>query len=305
MFKNKTLLFFLLFIFFSIQSSHGSEIKSRSDNFFKFSRTIIYKEIPSSEISDEIEREYGVLFGGYFQNKKYIEKLTYEDLKSLFSVEKEALFYAKDPVILQHMTMTFDRMRKVGGVSADDVMEMNLAYVLVRDFKGLQIFLKKNKFIKKIKLYEVKDEFNAMSAAFLLRVENENKLIKEPFDLASGVKLVIVASPYCHFSNNALSDIESNEEVFEKIRNDTIVVAPQNKFILPLDVFNWNLNSKNFKMKIIQSEKSVPAIDDWSTPVFYFFKDGVLSGKMIGWPKNEGAKNVSRLIEKFDSLKSE
>jgi hypothetical protein len=51
-------------------------------------------------------------------------------------------------------------------------------------------------------------------------------------------------------------------------------------------------------MEFAYKREEWPMIERWETPVFYFFRDGRVVGKVIGWPvagrKNEIRRSLRR-----------
>ena len=108
-----------------------------------------------------------------------------------------------------------------------------------------------------------------------------------------GQAIVIVAHPLCHFSNNAFHDISSKTKT--QLKTATIVARISLKHFD--DEFNavdkWNRENELQMIKIASTDQ-LYGVDLESTPQFYFFNDGKLVKRIVGWPSdksNEGPLN--------------
>lgn len=114
--------------------------------------------------------------------------------------------------------------------------------------------------------------------------------LKSPNEIQSlykkGSVIVIVAHPLCHFSNNAFQDI--SPETKAQLKN-AIIVAPISLKHFEAEraaVDKWN-ESSDLKMIKIDSNELLSDLDLKSTPLFYFFDNGVLTKKISGWPSDK------------------
>jgi len=48
----------------------------------------------------------------------------------------------------------------------------------------------------------------------------------------------------------------------------------------------WNKLHPTQVMALAYKTKNWPIIDDWSTPIFYFVRNGIVVDKVVGWPKD-------------------
>ena len=115
----------------------------------------------------------------------------------------------------------------------------------------------------------------------------------------NGTAILIVAHPFCHFSENAFRDFST--EMSRKLK-DAVIVAPINpRHLLPESkaVDHWN-RVNPFEMLKVSQEMQLVDIDLNHTPQFYFFKDGVLKKKIVGWPNDKS--NLKQVSDALDQL---
>lgn len=61
-----------------------------------------------------------------------------------------------------------------------------------------------------------------------------------------------------------------------------------------LTVAQWNRVHPNEQMQFAYRREDWPMVDRWETPVFYFFKDGRVVGKVNGWPATGRKAEIRR-----------
>lgn len=76
-------------------------------------------------------------------------------------------------------------------------------------------------------------------------------------------------------------------------------VAPQDSN-LSYDAFaKWNQMYPTAPHAIVHRAVEWPLLDFSATPVFYFFRDGVIQEKVTGWPPDgEGKINFVRVLDR-------
>lgn len=95
------------------------------------------------------------------------------------------------------------------------------------------------------------------------------------FDFPKGGHIVVVANEFCHFSQYFMDYLQSEDYINQSL-NEKIT------WISPVDM---QLESGNL-IKDIYSTSEWKEIDEWETPSIYFFYNGQLLSKIIGWPKD-------------------
>jgi hypothetical protein len=108
-------------------------------------------------------------------------------------------------------------------------------------------------------------------------------LLRRSVDLQPA-QVLVVSHPLCHFSQDAMRDIEADpvlREAFIKAK----WLGPQHNN-LKFDAFQrWNHDHPGMQHTIAYRKDEWQMIDWWGTPTFYFIKDGAVIAKAIGWPK--------------------
>lgn len=124
----------------------------------------------------------------------------------------------------------------------------------------------------------------------LMQLQNNAEVLtRDSFSIPSEGHVIVVAHPFCHFSQNALSAITSDLELKSVFINHSTWIMPSNESLDIDGVLEAN-NDSLIKYHYIYLESEWPEIDYWGTPAFYFYKDGKFIQKVVGWPKEGGRK---------------
>jgi len=96
------------------------------------------------------------------------------------------------------------------------------------------------------------------------------------FDFPKGGHIIVVANDFCSFSKRFLNFVHSNDLIENSMKKNSTWISP-----VDFDLEEGAL------IKDIYNVSDWPEIESWETPSIYFFHDGKLVSKIIGWP-NEG-----------------
>jgi len=120
-------------------------------------------------------------------------------------------------------------------------------------------------------------------------IEGEKRVfrnIKEIEDeYLNGNKVIMVAHPRCHYCESAF--LSFTPEMKQIFRKKGLILSPvqffdRNKELK--DIKEWNRQNGLF-IHALDGGVKLKQIDPlFSFPIFYFFKDGELLGKLNGWP---------------------
>ncbi len=129
----------------------------------------------------------------------------------------------------------------------------------------------------------------------VLRVNAESKtLTREKLFLDGDVKIFVVSFIGCTFSRQAADAIEKHEGLARLMRErSTWIVLPGALHFN--DVLEWNKQHPSTQFSYIDDMKAWSFVDDWSTPTFYFVKQGKVVAKVKGWP--DDAVGISSLLQ--------
>ena len=111
-----------------------------------------------------------------------------------------------------------------------------------------------------------------------------DRLVREPLAAASGVTLVVVSHPGCHFSRDAIAAIENDPALDQALPERRIFVAPS--YNLDLDgISKWNVAHPSSRHVLVDRPLAWPFVHKWTTPQFFFLVDGEPVAWVEGWPE--------------------
>ena len=102
--------------------------------------------------------------------------------------------------------------------------------------------------------------------------------------------MVVISHPLCHFSRNAMAAIEA-DPALSKAMARSLWLAPVDRKLNLEVIRQWNGEHPEHPMVIAFDRAEWPDFDSWSTPMFYFLRDGKLVSVVEGWP-SEGNKEA-------------
>lgn len=305
MFKIKYYLLLIYLVFSLIEIAHAKSILNEKREFFEYINNIIRSEENSNKISANIEDKYNVIFNKNFTSKK-IKNISATDLENLFQITREAVFYTKEPQQAENMALIIEQLQSRKKATTQHFEEMYYTYVLTRRIKEAEKLKNDHPELKLSKNFIfIENEIIEKDTPSLWRVIDGNTFERKKININSGVKILLVAHPNCHFSNNAIKDISSNQNLMKTLLKYLILIVPQSRNFYPEEIYTWNKNNQNFPMYISHIDKEFNMIDYWGTPSFYFIKNGILISTMVGWPRGKGDEQISELLGKIKLLSSD
>ena len=126
-----------------------------------------------------------------------------------------------------------------------------------------------------------------------------SSVLRYSYPLNEGTKVVVTGHPWCHFSRNAAKDIEDDLRIANLMERYSIWVVPQHPMPNFSDIAQWNVQHPRLRMRVAYNADEWPAISNWATPTFFFFKDGRLIDTVTGWPD---ARQADRLMVAFRAV---
>lgn len=113
---------------------------------------------------------------------------------------------------------------------------------------------------------------------------NRHELLRRSVDMHQPAQIVVVGHPLCHFTQNAIQDIETDPVLGSIFRAHARWLAPQTS-AFDWGIFEqWNRSHPELEIALAFRREEWTMIDTWNLPTFYFFKDGTLRSKLFGWP---------------------
>lgn len=212
-----------------------------------------------------------------------------QDLATLFNAANIAHAYSIQATHLQAMQRAFGELQARGLVEQRSFSDMHAALMASRQFEQASA-LEKTFPQWNVEPAPTLATSSSSGKTALAVQESGNTLTRTTLAVDQGARVVVISHPLCHFSRNAMAAIEA-DPALSKAMARSLWLAPVDRK-LNLDVLQqWNREHPEHPMVIAFDRAEWPNFDSWSTPMFYFLRDGKLVSVVEGWP-SEGNKEA-------------
>lgn len=212
------------------------------------------------------------------------------------------VFYSKDPGVARELAMVYRALTALGGAREGDLDEVISSMIKAREFEWADTLLAE---AGRPSLPSV--DFGTLVGKWgghRVMVIDNNHISVQPAEearLRNGI--VVVSSPLCGFSNAAGTFISMDSLLADGFKDALWLVPPEGDLRVR-EVESWNRRHPSQRMVLTYDWLDWPQIDDWSTPGFYFFADGVVVEKVMGWPLDGSrATRLRGAVEKWRKAK--
>jgi len=220
------------------------------------------------------------------QTTERLATLNSDDLTLIFRAADTASFYLVEPRYVTDMELDLKTLESRGAAQDVDFAELYGAYVGLRQFDkaaGLKD-AHPGMTVPALPKLSIKDV--GSSEHEVLQVSpTDGSVSSAHVDFNKGPMIIVVGHPYCHFSQNAVAVIEGNPTLNDVFQRRSIWITPPSRNLDNQAVQEWNDKHTAIKFDIAYSRDAWKGLSTWETPVFYFYRDGILKDTVIGWPK--------------------
>ncbi|MCF6288577.1 MAG: hypothetical protein L3J53_04995 [Proteobacteria bacterium] len=234
-----------------------------------------------------------------------IELYTEKQLKNIIKTFQLITFYAQNQEITQEHLKYFEVLRQKKWAETKDYEDVFGALNHSRLFQQVELFYTKYpQFnLPKPPVIQALKNKNPNDILILALDQNhKNTLITEVFKFSESVEILVVSRSGCHFSQRAANDIAADEPLTRFLKEHSKwLMHPSSRWSIS-SFADWNKKYPHFATKYIYRAKDFPMIKSWETPVFYFFKNGVIVEQVIGWPKEGRMQELKSYIKKHFSV---
>lgn len=221
-----------------------------------------------------------------------LSKVADQELITLFRAANIAHAYSVRGSYLEVMRRTFDALDARGLVSQGIYGDMHAAMFASREFSQARRLEAK---FPQWPVESVPDLSSDTDAAVtVLSIPDTGTTLRRvELDVGNGPRVIVISHPLCHFSRGAIAAVEADEDL-SKIMVGSTWLAPVDR-TLYLDVLRqWNRDHAQHPVVLAFDRAEWPSFDSWSTPTFYFLKDGKVVSVVEGWP---GEGNKQKVIQ--------
>ena len=295
-FKRKIqLAFHVLCAFFFIVCSatvSAVEIKSEYQRFSIITKNLVRQSLSDEQLIAGVSAAYTVL-RARADLPAALPKLTHSDLLLLFNAADEAAFYSSSVMHANDMLAIATELARKGSLDDSQIEKVYSSLIAARDYKSAGAWRNLHHTVIRDATLEMYGSTANSSTEPTELVLAGGHLKRIEFRLPEGGFVVAVGNPQCHFTQYAVEDIMGDPVLKKALAGRMKWISPQqrNESLVPFHDWNRRYLDAPISQAYLTSEWKM--IDEWQTPTFYFFEDGVLKSKFAGWPR-EGRKELLR-----------
>lgn len=253
----------------------------------------------SSELSSPVERRdkivnlYRSEFGGV------ISVGDVDSLRRRLDAALSAAFYSKDRSVAREAAMIYRVLAAKSALRSDDAEDVIASLIKVREFDWANNFLVESQ-LPVLPLVQESSQVEGAAGPRIMVLSVEGLRVNRVDEDRIRNGVIVVSNPLCAFSS-AASDAIVEDSSLANALIDALWLVPQEGSLHYHQLERWNRTHRSQQMVLAYDWVEWPALDDWSTPTFYFFAGGRLVEKVSGWPIDGG--RASRLREAIENWK--
>ncbi len=131
---------------------------------------------------------------------------------------------------------------------------------------------------------------------------HKRELVRFRFNIRAPAQVIVLASTGCHFSADAARDIEADPLLRDLFRGYAQWVAPASEVTAFDAVRDWNQAHPALRLGIAYDNATLPMVERFDTPTFYFLDHGAVVDTVVGWPAGGNLDALRRGLRKINLL---
>lgn len=259
-----------------------------------------------SAFGNALGLQYVQLFSAY-QHSPVLEKQSANDTELLFRAAHATEFYSHQFQLVEDMRADLKQLERSGAATRADYADMYRSLIDVRDFDSARAYFATHPSngLAPLPVIGSIPVHTTDKLTHLVVDSAQHSLRHEAFHPSLAPHILVIGHPLCHFTRQAVEDIETNPATKHLFAAHARWLAPQDGRI-PEDfqVFiSWNTLHPDEAMSFAYRESDWPLLDTWATPTFYFIKDGKVAAKLAGWPDEGNIPALTDAARKIGLMK--
>ena len=127
----------------------------------------------------------------------------------------------------------------------------------------------------------VRDETHGIGPTVVDAPGADGTLVRRTLPIDGKARVIVVAG--CHFSVDAVRDIEADPELRRVFAHDVTWIAPPADDPADPLLATWNREHPLAPISTAWSASEWHVVDTWLIPTFYFLRDGQVVSKVVAW----------------------
>lgn len=254
------------------------------------------------------ERSYAQWFAP-LQNQRSLERIDNAELAMLYQAAETATFYSNLNKYLRDTALDLGALEDRNNATVKYNKEMFHTLVRLRLFSQAKAFHIRHPNMPVEALPVLHDDVGeAVHGPTVLKVDPDQAILtRQPAKLDRNAQIVVVTHPLCHFAKYGMRDLNHGSQLMRVFKRHAIWLAPQDGRLYVKTFQQWNREHPDEQIVMAWKGSEWPKINksitSWATPTFYFFKDGKLVTKVVGWPKQGNLKALTAATRKIGLLR--
>jgi hypothetical protein len=239
------------------------------------------------EFARRVSKHYETLRAHY----RPMSSLTDQELLDLFKATTTAIFYTNDAAYLPDIVAAFDLLERRGRVTEQVRSDMRSSLVRVRAFDELvgQGLASETE----APALKHAPDLN-QDLPLVIRDDGNGRPLVENYQWQKGLSVIVVYGPHCAPSKKALAAISADMQLSEIFQKRALWLMPVDDDLHVAALMQLATNPASSNVAVAYNRSSWPQIESWTTPMFYFFRDGKLTEVQKGWPSDTQLEAIRR-----------
>lgn len=258
-------------------------------------------EQSSREVASDAQRAlaigtlYAELFPAATFGEGALKRHSDDDLRYLFRSAGRASLYTADPQVVHDMRRAFAEMQRRNIAKKFDFQQLYGALIGARLLAEAVDFYREFHAMDLDALPAFRDApgIKAGEPSEWIVSQAEPELLRQSFTFDASAQVLVVSHPSCHFCQNAVRDIFADPQLGAVFAEHAHWLAPPEPRLAVERFQRWNRDHPKAPVAIAYKQSEWPMLGAWATPTFYFFRNGSLIAKVVGWPA-EGRRDALR-----------
>lgn len=278
--------------------AESSSLNAKLGQFKEVQNRTFELKYDSRKRAEEITAEFHRLFSAQL-DASALNQASNEDLAVLFTAASTAMFYASSKEGSRTVEKIFAALESRRATSNEQVKEMHNTFVSIRDFARARAIQERFGIVDSVELpTSVKDAPSTASAISLWKVDrSKSEIEKMPFTFPRGPFMIMISSPNCHFSEDAITAIGKEPSLAKLFSKHGLFLAPQLHDFDFRRIQSWSASKPQYSFAAVNVREEWAEMREWATPTFYFFHDGALKNSFSGWPAEGNMERLRRGLE--------
>ncbi|ALN61720.1 hypothetical protein GLA29479_836 [Lysobacter antibioticus] len=242
-----------------------------------------------SEKASAIERSYRELFEN--ESAQAQANRSAKDLSLGFRAASQAAFYTLDERYIDDMSHYLKALEARRQATPAQFAAMYGALVQTRNLDAAQALYSQHA-NPEMEPLPRREQMPATQKGPREWSISEQGVLSLKLHPARAAEIIVISHPSCDFTRRAVQDLKEVPGGSASFFRGAHWLTPQDRRFKVDVLRSWNQQHPDARMSIVYKEKEWRGLDAWSTPTFYFIKDGRVVRKIVGWPGPERVRDV-------------